>query len=147
MTNAKPFYANGLRFECTRCSACCRHDPGYVFLSKTDLQRLADHFSMTIDQFKAKHCRVIDFGMVTRLSLLEKPNNDCAMWQDGGCSVYESRPLQCRSFPFWANNVDDQSAWDQVARDCPGIHRGSLHSAQVIEKWLQARIDEPLLEK
>ncbi|HUX21603.1 MAG TPA: YkgJ family cysteine cluster protein, partial [Spirochaetia bacterium] len=37
----KPFYQDGLRFECTRCDACCRHEPGYVFLSQTDLRRLA----------------------------------------------------------------------------------------------------------
>ncbi len=36
------FYGRGLRFECTRCSRCCRHNPGYVFLSPVDLARLAE---------------------------------------------------------------------------------------------------------
>ena len=37
---ARVFYSDGLRFECTRCSRCCRHTPGYVFLSENDVERL-----------------------------------------------------------------------------------------------------------
>ncbi|HQO67077.1 MAG TPA: YkgJ family cysteine cluster protein, partial [Spirochaetales bacterium] len=32
------FWHEGLRFECARCSACCRYEPGYVFLSADDLR-------------------------------------------------------------------------------------------------------------
>ena len=31
---ADPFYAEGLRFACTRCSICCRGEPGYAFFLK-----------------------------------------------------------------------------------------------------------------
>ncbi|MDR3247725.1 MAG: YkgJ family cysteine cluster protein, partial [Treponema sp.] len=37
----QPFYANGLRFSCTRCSSCCRYESGYVFLSPEDVDVLA----------------------------------------------------------------------------------------------------------
>lgn len=147
MSEHTPFYAKGLRFECTRCSACCRHDPGYVFLSQVDLDALCAHFGLDEAEFRRRHCRVVDFGIVTRLSLLEKANNDCAHWENGGCAIYEARPQQCRSFPFWSSNVFDQESWDNCARDCPGVNRGGLHSARRIAEWLQARIDEPLLEK
>lgn len=147
MESKMPFYHNGLHFECTRCSACCRHDPGYVFLSEIDLERLSNHFNLTKDQFREKYCRVVDFGIVSRLSLTEKPNNDCIMWKEGGCSVYTARPLQCRSFPFWSSNVEDNESWEATGKDCPGIHRGKLHTAQEIETWLQTRLDEPVLEK
>ena len=84
--------------------------------------RLATHFKISPTEFREKYCRVTDFGIVSRLSLTEKPNNDCIMWKEGGCSVYEARPLQCRSFPFWSSNVEDKAAWESAAVDCPGIN-------------------------
>ena len=37
---SKKFYDDGLQFECARCSYCCRHEPGYVFLSDNDLDAM-----------------------------------------------------------------------------------------------------------
>ena len=66
-------------------------------------------------------------GLARRVSLREKANLDCMFWENGGCSVYEARPLQCRSFPFWSALVSSEE-WDLHAQQCPGIGKGSLHS-------------------
>ncbi len=142
-----PFFQSGLQFECTRCSDCCRHDPGYVFLSADDLSQLAANLQISASEFRQKYCRVVDFGFVKRLSLLEKPNNDCIFWGESGCSVYEARPFQCRAFPFWKQNLEDKESWDQAGLSCPGINRGKIHSRDVIESWLNARSDFDLLEE
>ena len=147
MTFNRPFYADGLAFECTRCSKCCRHDPGFVFLSRNDLIALAARFSLTESQFKERFCRVVDFGIVSRLSLTEKRNNDCIFWEGEGCQVYESRPLQCRSFPFWAQNMENREDWEAAAENCPGMNRGKNHNREEIEAWLRTRHEEPLLER
>ena len=96
------FARGGLRFECTRCSRCCRHTPGYVFLSSADVTRLAKSQKLGEKDFLAQYCRTVDCGLARRFSLEEKANLDCIFWENGGCSVYEARPLQCRSFPFWS---------------------------------------------
>jgi len=147
MSLDEPYYAKGLRFECTRCNACCRHDPGYVFLSQKDLDRLSAHFKITNNEFRKKYCRIVDFGITTRLCLTEKANFDCILWEGNGCSAYTARPLQCRSFPFWVQNVETREAWESTAQDCPGIHRGKLHTREEIDSWLQVRLAEPQLEK
>jgi uncharacterized protein len=141
----KPFYQHGLRFSCTRCSMCCRFDSGYVWLSRADLARLAGGFQPSVDDVIDRYCRVVDMGGFRHLSLQEQPNKDCVFWRDGGCSVYRTRPLQCRSYPFWAHQLIDRETWDNTAKSCPGVNVGTLHSRQEIEQILENRRSEPPL--
>ena len=141
----EPFYKDGLHFECQRCSGCCRFDSGYVFLSHQDLDRLASNLSLTQDEFLEKYCVKVDMGGYFRISLIEKPNYDCIFWRDGGCAVYDARPLQCRSYPFWEHQLESKEAWENVAKSCPGINKGALHSRQEIEEWLARRKMEKLI--
>ncbi len=142
---AEPFYAQGLRFTCQRCSQCCRFSPGYVFLSEKDLRRLAEHRGMRPSCFTEKYCREIDIGGFRRLSLQEKSNYDCIFWENGGCTVYPVRPFQCRSFPFWSSFVASRQTWEEAGKDCPGIGKGELHSRETIEAWLNQRLQEPFI--
>ena len=151
------FYANGLLFSCTRCSACCRYESGYVFLSERDLALLGKVLNMEHKEFMKTYCRWIPSGDGTyQLSLKEKSNYDCIFWtpesqesansgRKGGCSVYEARPLQCRAFPFWSSVVRSEESWNINAETCPGMGRGTLHSADSIEKWLALRQNEPII--
>jgi Fe-S-cluster containining protein len=134
------FYAAGLRFSCRRCSRCCRHEPGYVFLTREDLERLAQGLGLPQSEVLERHCRVVRFGALRRISLRETPAFDCILWGVEGCRVYSNRPLQCRSFPFWAVNLASPEDWEQLKRECPGVGSGNLHSAATIQDWLrQAR--------
>ncbi|MEW5817166.1 MAG: YkgJ family cysteine cluster protein, partial [Spirochaetota bacterium] len=80
------FYEGGLFFECTRCSRCCRHEPGYVFLSFNDIERLAAATRLTFDEFIDTYCRIINYTGFKRISLSEKENFDCILWDKGGCT-------------------------------------------------------------
>jgi Fe-S-cluster containining protein len=141
------FYAAGLRFSCTRCSACCRHESGFVFLSEKDLRLLAGERRMGYTEFVKTYCRWVsgeEGG--ERLSLKEKSNYDCIFWKDG-CTVYRARPLQCRTFPFWRNVVSAPETWEIAASGCPGMGSGALHSLKQIEAHLAARVAEPVIER
>ena len=140
------FYADGLRFSCTRCSRCCRHTPGFVFLSSRDLRALAAALRLSEGDVTARYCRQVPVGIATRLSLRERPNLDCIFWENDGCLVYESRPLQCRSFPFWSSALSSRAEWEEAAASCPGIGTGRLHSREDIEKWVRRRLREGFLE-
>jgi len=136
---SEPFYGNGLNFECTQCSKCCRLDPGYVFLSYNDLDRLLNFFSISKDKFIKKYCRTVDMGEHKRLSLIEKTNYDCIFWSNGGCEIYNARPLQCRSYPFWKPFLTDRKSWNAEAESCSGMNRGSTRDKTEIEEWLRLR--------
>ena len=134
------FYTNGLCFSCTQCSKCCRFDPGYVFLSHEDLQRLADGLGVHVDRFREQYCRSVDLGLTTRLSLNEQDNYDCVFWYNGGCQVYEHRPLQCRTYPFWPGTMASEEEWNSESAHCPGIGIGPRHSAEDIDDKLKQRV-------
>ena len=146
------FYTNGLNFSCTGCSTCCRHESGYVFLSRIDVSRLLKALKIDNKAFIEGFCRWIpSINETEQLSLKEKSNLDCIFWSgsvlngNGGCSVYDARPLQCRAFPFWQSVVHDKNSWKATARECPGMDMGILHSKDSIEKWLAAREKEPII--
>ncbi|MDR2433205.1 MAG: YkgJ family cysteine cluster protein [Treponema sp.] len=139
----EPFFASGLRFSCKRCSACCRHESGFVFLSKRDLSLLAVERQMGYTEFVKVYCRWVPGERGGEcLSLKEKSNYDCIFW-DQGCTVYEVRPVQCRTFPFWRNVLSSPTAWELAASGCPGIGGGILHSRDRIEACLAERAAEP----
>ena len=142
----KSFYAEGLRFECTNCSRCCRHEPGYVFLSRKDLDLLIAETGLDRDGFISRYCRNVDIGGFTRLSLIEKRNYDCIFWKDGGCSVYAGRPLQCRTYPFWTVNLESEADWELLLQECPGAGRGRLYSEREINELLELRRNNRLIE-
>jgi Fe-S-cluster containining protein len=52
------------------------------------------------------------------------------------CSVYRARPEQCRTWPFWPENMSERVWTKEVKRDCPGIGIGRLHSPREIEREL-----------
>jgi Fe-S-cluster containining protein len=140
------FYKNGLYFKCTRCSKCCRHEPGYVFLSKNDVDSLSAALKIDSKNFLKNYCKTVNLGGFTRISLIEKRNNDCILWEDGGCSLYEYRPLQCKTYPFWSSALNTKDDWDTLAKNCPGLNIGDLYTAEEIEKKLAMRKSQPLLE-
>ena len=138
------FYADGLRFSCTRCSSCCRYESGFVFLSEKDLSLLAAECQMEYNEFVKTYCRWVIAEEGQRLSLKEKTNYDCIFW-DRGCLVYGARPLQCRTFPFWRSIVSSSGAWEMASGTCPGIGAGVLHDRKKIEACLAQRSAEPLI--
>ena len=147
LTMDKQFWKSGLNFSCTRCSACCRFDPGFVFLSEHDLSRLLEWAIMPKDEFIKVYCRWVpkDDGF-EYLSLKEKLNYDCILWDDG-CRAYTARPRQCSDFPFWNSILSSKDMWDINAQYCPGMGKGEFYSAEKIEKILTRRNAEPCIKR
>jgi Fe-S-cluster containining protein len=144
----QPFYADGLRFGCERCSSCCRHDPGFVFLTRSDAETLAAQQMMGYNEFVLAFCRWIPAADGSDwLSLREKSDYDCVFWAEAGCSVYEARPIQCRSFPFWESVVQNAEAWAATGAGCPGIGRGERRAAAEIAAALERQRSEPIIAR
>ncbi|MCX7787782.1 MAG: YkgJ family cysteine cluster protein [Spirochaetes bacterium] len=140
-----PFYRKGLQFECQRCSRCCRIDPGYVFLTESDLSRLIQATGTTRDQFLNAYCRWVPVNGFLYLSLKETQDYDCVFWKHGGCSIYEHRPIQCKSYPFWESFLISEDHWESLKTSCPGVGVGSLHSPEEIEEWIRLRAQTPYI--
>jgi len=132
------WYGGGLRFECERCGRCCGGEPGDVFITPDEVDRVAAKLGLSVEEFTAGHLRFTRRGA----SLAERPNGDCVLLPepDGGgggggqhCTVYDARPMQCRMWPFWRENLTSHVAWNRAAVDCPGMSQGRLHAPGEIE--------------
>ena len=128
---ASPWYRDGLPFTCTRCGHCCTGAPGYVWVGDEEIAQLAAARGMTIKQFMKAFVRRVGDSY----SLIEKPGGDCVFWdRQAGCTVYSARPVQCRTWPFWPENIESPEAWDEVTRICPGSGQGRVFSLEEIRE-------------
>lgn len=132
-----PWYADGLCFECMPdCGACCTNhgDYAYIYLEGDDLTRLAGFLGLAADEFSARYTAEDEGQLVLRM---DRP--DCPFLDGRRCSVYPARPTQCRTFPFWEENLLSAENWRAVAEFCPGIGRGERHPLPVIRQRLAER--------
>ncbi len=130
-----PWYATGLRFECTRCGRCCTGAPGYVWVTKKEIHKIARFLKMPVSQLERRFCRRIFW----RTSLVERPGGDCAFFTPAGCSIYPVRPAQCKSFPFWKDSLRTPGAWEAIKGRCPGVGKGRLYRREEIEAIRDAK--------
>jgi Fe-S-cluster containining protein len=121
----KPWFEKGLRFECTQCGDCCTGAPGFVWVNSEEIAALAEEVGLDVPAFEAKYVRKVGI----RKSLIEFDNGDCVFFdrQARKCSVYNGRPRQCRTWPFWQSNVQSEEAWKQTCEVCPGSGQGKLY--------------------
>jgi Fe-S-cluster containining protein len=116
-----------------------------VFLRENDLELLVAALKMTYTEFIKRYCRwTPNAGGREQLSLKEKANYDCVFWSNG-CSLYQARPLQCRTYPFWPSMLASRKAWEVMS--CPGMGRGTLHSREEIEALLARQRAQPIIER
>ncbi len=109
-----PWYNDGLRFDCQRCGSCCRGEPGVVWMTKRETKNTSVSLGVSTDIFTKNYIRFIN----GRISLLEHDNGDCVMY-DNGCKIYETRPRQCKTFPFWSSNLKNRTEWEEQKKAGP----------------------------
>jgi len=133
----RPWYADGLRFTCTQCGNCCSGPPGHVMISRDEIALLAQSLKLTVEDTISQYCIWIG----DELSLRERRNPqgqfDCIFLDThpGGkrtCSIYNVRPEQCRTWPFWEGNLASRENWERSAIRCHGMNHGKHYSADEI---------------
>jgi Fe-S-cluster containining protein len=145
-----PWYAGGLKFTCTVCGNCCTGGPGFVWVTKEEVARVAEHLRLTPEQVVERYCRRVNGKLSFKERRMPNGEHDCVFLQEiptpatgaegtgarelapgqpipvkrRGCAIYEVRPLQCRTWPFWPENLESQKSWDRAARRCHGMNHG-----------------------
>ena len=134
----------GLRFECEPdCGLCCTAEAreGSVFLERDDLERLARFLSLTPRAFARKYT-IDEYG---EIALAMHNTGSCQFLEDARCSVYEARPLQCRTYPFLPQDgftpIESPYTWRYEKKFCPGIGKGRLYRKKEIGDIMRGRVD------
>ena len=129
--SARPWYHQGLKFNCTQCGECCSGAPGYVWVDADEIAAMALAMKMDQESFRDKFVRRVG----ARESLIEYSDGDCIFLdpQTRGCMVYTARPTQCRTWPFWDSNIRSPLDWEKTCEVCPGAGEGKLYTLTQIE--------------
>ncbi|MFQ5965302.1 MAG: YkgJ family cysteine cluster protein [Candidatus Scalinduaceae bacterium] len=135
--NNQPWYKDGLRFECQRSGRCCMGEPGVVRVNKREINLISSSLSITQNLFAKRYLRIVN----GHYSLLEYKNGDCIMYENG-CKIYAVRPSQCRTFPFWKSNLENQEEWEKLKNICPGVGKGKLHTLKEIKNYLKPDLSD-----
>jgi len=132
------FYQAGLHFKCQACGRCCqvRGEYAYVYVALPERRRLALLLQVPTHVFTRRFCEKTD-GLY-HLRVLGK---QCIFLAAGRCSVYRARPQQCRTWPFWPENMNKKVWFGEVQKDCPGVGAGPRLESRQIEKRLAEAAD------
>lgn len=129
------WYVGGLHFECMQCGNCCAGpEEGYIWITQPEIRLLAEHLGMSVEKLRSKY--LIRYG--NRTSIRERAIcHDCIFLKrvgsGRGCGIYPVRPKQCRTWPFWTQNLQSPDSWNITAQKCPGINRGRWYRYEEIE--------------
>ena len=139
MNDKLPWYHEGVRFKCRGCGNCCGGSPGITNITEDEINRAAPCLGMEPHEFKAVYTWQSGYKQ-DDISLREKKNYDCVFYKtETGCEIYDNRPEQCRTWPFWERVLDSSYTWEQEARNCPGMNSGNLYTAKDIESILKSK--------
>ena len=106
--------------SCATCGGkCCRGPSGYIWATLDEQEALAHHFSLSLQEFQRKYIERVD----SKYSFIEtevgKDDYACVFFDlnTQQCSIYELRPKQCRTYPFWSFF---KKFPELVIKECPG---------------------------
>ena len=105
---------------CATCQGrCCTGESGYIYVNMTEIEKIADLLNIEISEFAKKYL----FKKGYKYSIKEVVHNDsyeCIFYdrESNGCTIYDARPSQCKTFPFWDYY---KTRVDELKLECPGI--------------------------
>ena len=106
--------------KCDECGGkCCTGESGYIWISEDEIRSLGEYLGYKTELFKEIFLE--KFG--NRYSIKEKLYKGglaCIFFDEKNknCSIYEYRPNQCRSFPFWGRFKRN---FKELERECIGV--------------------------
>ena len=106
---------------CESCGGnCCLGESGNIWISKQEILNLSIHLNIGLDKLFDNFLEKRGYKYSIKEVQLSKDNYACIFFdmEKKGCSVYEARPIQCRTFPFWDYFKSNK---EEVFKECPAI--------------------------
>ena len=107
---------------CEACQGnCCIGESGYIWVSLEEIRAMAQHQKMSEAVFINDYLLKIRYRFTIK-EIAYEGGYGCIFFDMGKkmCRIYDVRPQQCRTFPFWEYFKENI---DEVVTECPGIIR------------------------
>ena len=127
-----------LRFKCTGCGKCCTGDEDhYIAMSQTEAKRIQKHLNVSDTWFRRRYVMHL-----TRNTLTARMHDGRCVFLDKNkaCRIYNLRPVQCRTYPYWPELLETKQAWNNEAKYCEGINVGAVIPVGEIAKKLAQQL-------
>jgi Fe-S-cluster containining protein len=112
------------KFDSTACSSCagncCIGESGFIWITIEEIERLAKYLKIPVKDLFDNYLVKYDYKFSIKEKQLGDNNYACIFFDlvKKQCSIYDARPSQCRTFPFWEyfkNNIEE------LKKECPAI--------------------------
>lgn len=106
---------------CRECLGnCCIGESGYIWVTPKEIENIAKFLNISIDEVKISYLDKIKYRFSIKEIEMDENNFACIFFDINkrGCKIYEVRPTQCKSFPFWDYFKDKK---EEVKKECPAI--------------------------
>lgn len=106
---------------CETCEGnCCIGESGNIWISKEEMQNLSEYLNISLDELRVKYLEKRGYKYSIKEIKLAEDNYACFFFdlKKKQCSIYDVRPIQCRTFPFWEYF---KTRKDEVKEECPAI--------------------------
>lgn len=140
------WYEDGLAFECTMCGNCCTGPPGFVHFTTDEGRAMAKTLGLSHQRFLDEYTHILR-GKRSLREVETEHGADCVFLDrdtvpgKAVCRVYDARPMQCRTWPFWPENVRHPRDWQRTGRLCPGVDHGPIIPVEEIIRRLNTPVD------
>ena len=134
----QPF--NKFRFKCVKgCSLCCSLNDISVY--PFDVIRLLAKTGITSKDFFEKHARLVYDADAEIIRCYLRTTPVCRFFdKEKACTVYEHRPIACRTFPAGRMFMKNMEIQHYLYKgDCPGLDTGKKWT---VEEWMREVIGE-----
>ena len=117
---------DGFPFEfdgnaCSKCKGnCCIGESGYIWINRKEQILLAEHLQLSSAEFQETYIEHFGGRDSLKETKIGYDNYACVFFdvEKRQCSIYNFRPQQCKTFPFWPYYKKNPR---MLARECPGI--------------------------
>ena len=104
---------------CTSCPGYCCRWGGYVWITEGEMIKMAGIMKLSLEDFANEYVKAA-YGRFSLQERLRDGEYHCAMFDpfNNRCLVYDARPKQCRTFPYWEKYREN---YVKLLGLCPGI--------------------------
>jgi Fe-S-cluster containining protein len=95
-----------------------------VYVTAQDIQNMSRQLGMTTIDFIHDYT----YRVGQRRVLTSHPNQDCIFLKGSLCLVHDTKPAQCRAFPYWPEIIQNEEAFDEAQEYCEGLQKMTYES-------------------
>ncbi len=107
-------------FACKECEGkCCVGESGYIWVTSEEIKKISEFLKLNENEFRQNYLNKVKYKFSIK-EVLIGGSYECIFFDDKEkkCQIYEVRPKQCKTFPFWDYFKTHEK---EVREECPGI--------------------------